>query len=256
MSDWSEIRRQLEALFGRAYEGILASVETINFDSNNPQHVLGLSLYCSLVELCPSLLLIVQKGQFIAVPHLVRAMLEADVDLINSLQDEDYHNHLGANYIQRMIGIVQRAHNIEDVPFLSAVGGIDELRKFLGQKRKELADLKGKGFPPLNVGERFDKANRSSEYVSVYSFLSGFSHNDISALEDRHMRAEGDSYKIVLFEELGEANEVHLLDLAVAVLIGSSGRIHEFFSTGKFAEINQYMEELNKLREAWPAEGK
>ncbi|OEY65999.1 hypothetical protein BG841_05695 [Marinobacter sp. X15-166B] len=226
----------------------------INFDSNNPQHVLGVSLYCSVVELCPSVLLIVQKGQFIAVPHLVRAMIEANVDLINTLKDADYHNHLCANYIQRMIGIVQRAHNTKDVPFLSAAGGIDEIRKCLGQKRKELADLKRKGFPPLNVGERFDKANQSSEYVSVYSYLSGFSHNDISALEDRHMRTEGDGYKIVLFEELGEKNEVHLLDLVITVLIGSSGRVHEFFGTGKFAEINQYMEESSKLRQAWPME--
>lgn len=254
MSDWSEIRRQVETLLGRAYEGALDAMPAINFDSNNPQHVLGLSLYCSIVELCPSVLLIVQKGQFIAVPHLIRAMLEADVDLINTLEDKHYHNHLGANYSQRMIGIVQRAHNSGDVPFLSAAGGIDEIRKFLGQKRKELAELKSEGFPPLNVGERFEKANRSSEYVSVYSFLSGFSHNDISALEDRHMDAESDGYKIVIFEELGEKNETQLLDLAITALVGSSGRVHEFFSTGRFEDINQHMEQLKTLRAAWPAE--
>lgn len=256
MDAWPEIRKEGGELVADHYRRCLELVRSIEFNSEDPQQLVSMCLYCSILELCPSLLILIDKSQFIAVPQLIRSMYEADVDLINALEDRQYFKSLYAAYLATITNLIQEAHDSKAPGFLKASGGIDVLREFLKEKRGELHSLKKDGHRPLTIAQRFRRAQRDEEYVSAYAHLCGHAHNDIASLEARHLRKGTDGgVELVLFEDIGPRRQTHLIDLADGVMLGASARIHEFFESGRSGEIDQMRRELNSLRERWPDDG-
>lgn len=253
METWEEAKTQANRLTARQYGRCYELIGEIGVDANNQQHIIAACLYASIVELCGSALILVREDQFIGVPQIIRSMFEADVDLINVISDANYVCSLSAAHSANMIRVMQKAHDNDDETFIKVAGGSDEIRAFLKEKRKDLDKLKSEGFSPLQISERFERANRGQEYISAYAHLCGNAHNDLGTLEARHLRKSVDGkFTLVIFEEIGVRNEVHLIDLVSHVLIGASGRTHDFFETGHFEEIDQMLSELNDLRTKWP----
>ncbi|AYH43959.1 DUF5677 domain-containing protein [Azoarcus sp. DN11] len=242
-------------MFERHTQSCIRLAASIRFNSENRQHLLSLCLYCSVIELCPSLVILIQRGEFIGLPHLIRSMYEASIDLANALKNPEYFESLYAGYLAKLIGVMQQAHDSAAPGFITATGSIEAIRSFLKEKKKELAALKKAGHEPLQIGQRFEIAVGNQEYLSAYAYLCGYAHNDIAALEARHLRkCEDGDVKLIVFEEIGAQNETHLIDLANTVLLGASGRTHRFFESDDAVEIDSLVQELNAFREQWPAE--
>jgi hypothetical protein len=254
MSDWKEIRIKSEESLERHYQRCIEMVAGIRFSNSVPQQVLALCLYCSIIELCSSTLILIQRRQFIGVPLLIRSMYEADVDLVNILNDSDYFKSLYATYLTKMTGVIQQAHNSESPGFMKAAGGIEEMRAFLREKNNELKSLKRDGHKPLQMKDRFCRAKLDEEYISSYAYLCRYSHNDIVALQNRHLRTVGDEPELKVFNEIGLQDETHLIDLADAVLLRASERVHRFFDSGSPEGIEDMYAELSALRDKWPRE--
>jgi hypothetical protein len=254
MSNWQAIRNEAEEILDRHSQHCIEIVPQISFNNTDPQHVLALCLYCSIIELCPSLLILIQHGQFTGIPSLIRSMYEADVDLVNTLKDRDYFQSLHATYLTKMISVIQEAHNSEAPGFMKASGGIVEMRILLKKLRKRLAVIKAAGHGPLKNVDRFRRAERDEDYITAYAYLCRYTHNDIRALQSRHLRSDGDKVELKVFERLGPENETHLIDLADAVLLGASGRVHIFFDSGCHEEIESMFDERNTMRGKWPKE--
>lgn len=252
---WQQVRETAEQTFERHYNACVDFIPKFNFSIDHQQQVLALCLYCSIVELCPSLLLLMKRGQFIGVPLLVRTMYEADVDLVNALNYENYFKTLRAGYLKRIISVIQNAYIAEAPGFLNATGGKEDMEKVLAEKRTELDVLRVDGHKPLTIAERFKLANRGEEYISAYAYLCGYAHNDVAALESRHLRrnaTESGKVELVLFGGLGMANETRLIDLADSVLLDASMRVHRFYKSGLELEAEKMFEESSKLRSRWP----
>lgn len=90
----------------------------------------------------------------------------------------------------------------------------------------EINKLKEQGHGPLDVSDRFSKAGLKNQYQSVYWVLCLHTHNNMSALEDRHIEKQGDAYKVVLFKEEDPKDLIRYFDTLSEVLIDSSTRIH------------------------------
>jgi Family of unknown function (DUF5677) len=131
MEAWKEIRQEAEMLFNRHYDRCIDLLPLINFSINNFQHTVSLCLYCSVVELCPSLLLLINKGQFIGVPQLIRSMYEAGIDLSNTLNNRDYPNALYASYLTKTISVIQEAYKSKAAGFTKTAGGREAMKALL-----------------------------------------------------------------------------------------------------------------------------
>ena len=72
-------------------------------------------------------------------------------------------------------------------PYLELIArkeGVQEARRDYDRKLKE---LKRRKIEPLQIAQKFERANMKHEYLSVYNLASSFAHNDISALIQRHV---------------------------------------------------------------------
>lgn len=256
MSEWDKIRTDAEVMFSRHYQRCVDLVPEIAFDSQNRHQLVALCLYSSVIELAESVCLLVSRNQFTGIPALIRSMYEADIDLINCLNDEEYIDSLHATYIARLVNIMQSAHDTSEPGYVAIAGGIAGIRSTLRQLRRQLKTLRQGGHEPIQVAERFKRAQRGREYISAYAHLCSHSHNNIGALEERHLRiSEGGDVRLMLFDGLGIRNEVHLIDLANTVVIGASGRTHDFFSSGKVEEIESMLSKLRASHKYWPENG-
>jgi methyl coenzyme M reductase gamma subunit len=123
----------------------------------------------------------------------------------------------------------------------------------LKEKRKELGELKKKGYKSLQFSQRFKLAQSHEEYISAYTYLCRYAHNDIVSLEGRHLTTnENGDVELSIFKEIGAENETHFIDISNSILLMASGRTHNFFDSKGVDEIDIMLQELNTLRARWP----
>ena len=106
---WGVIRDEAERRLADDYQCCVDLLTFVEFDSKNRQHLLSVLLYCSIIEILPSLLLLIRNKRFTAIPQLVRSMYEADIDLSNSLQYKEYSDYLHASSLTGEINTLQKA---------------------------------------------------------------------------------------------------------------------------------------------------
>nr|MBV6628881.1 hypothetical protein [Oceanococcus sp. HetDA_MAG_MS8] len=252
MNNWEETRSHLLEMLERHYRRCVNLLPEVGFDSSSGQHLHCMCLYASVIELCPTIIHLAKNDSFVAVPLILRSMYEADIDLCNSIRDENYFKSVCAEYLTKMTRVLQVAHNTEAEGFLSASGGKESLREFLKKKNGELEALKKEGHRPMQIVERFEMANRGDEYISAYAYLCGHSHSDIATLEERHLRTTENGVEVVLYESMDIESTVHHLNLTNSVFIRTSGMLHRFVDSGHTEEIDGMYAELEAAREQWP----
>jgi len=177
-------------------------------------------------------------------------MYEAEIDLSNVLRDGNYVHRLEADFLARMINVLQAVHDREQASFLLATGGKEPIRELLKERKKELQNLKQRGFNSIKNVEKFEVAERLDEYFSAYQSITGYSHNDISSLQERHVRDKGSNPQVVIFDHIDWSQSVSLIDLSTALLCGATRQIHEFFDTHFHPKAVGLWKELQHFREA------
>jgi len=204
------------------------NLKLIKFDKKRGQHLASVCLYCRIIELCYACVYLVEKHISIGVPLLVRSGLEAQVDLVNCLNDIDYFKIMYASYL------------IPKKKYLSNIGDNVEL----SATEYEFNNLKGIGINPLNVKERFEKAIMLQEYYTAYNLLCLDTHNTIRSLEDYYIEKHNGEYDVTLFKDLYPHEEIISI---LTILLNSSELIHDFFKTRiSFNELSKRFNVLIK----------
>ena len=230
------------------FHSIVDGVDSIRFNIANPQHTGSICLYCAIIEHGPSLLHLYAKRLLPSVPLIVRSIYEAEIDLNNVLRNSSYVHRLEADFMARMINVLQAVHDREQASFLDVTGGKMSIRALLKQRKKELQQLKQRGFKPIKNVEKFELAGRLDEYFSAYQIVTGYSHNDISSLQQRHVRDKESNPQVVIFDHIDWSGAVNLIDLSTALVCGATRLVHEFFDTSFRAESVKIWEDLQELR--------
>nr|WP_246716622.1 DUF5677 domain-containing protein [Rhizobium ruizarguesonis] len=117
---------------------------------------------------------------------VLRASLEAYVDLINLANDDRYFDQMRLAYHEDSVKLLDEGVSKGNT-FMDSFQNNPEMTKSLAEHRAELDILK-KTVKPLNIGERFTLAGMNSVYRSIYRVLCTESHNNVRALMSRHFR--------------------------------------------------------------------
>ena len=88
-------------------------------------------------------------------------------------------------------------------------------------------------------------------YQSIYWLLCLESHNNMSALDDRHIEKEGDDYHAVLFKPAVLADLLRDLDALLAVAIDSGARIHSFLGTEATPRYESHKKVFDHIRQEY-----
>lgn len=136
-------------------------------------------------------------------------------------------------------------------PYLKGIAESVDIVDTKSALEAEIAALKCEGHEKLDVSERFAKAGLEGEYQSMYWLLCLHAHNNISALEDRHLEKQDDDYNVVMFKEDEPADRIRYFDALGAVLIDSSSKVHQLLESEGASRYEQHFEQFNEIRKGY-----
>jgi Family of unknown function (DUF5677) len=225
----------------------LQLASALRFNKRDSVDLNRVALYGTLLELTGCMIHLIEHKDRTGVPSLFRAFLEAAVELRNLMKDAGYIDHMMASHVDQWLKVLQEAKKGTN-PYLASIAASQDLDKQITEHAKQLGDLKARGKQPLNVFERFERANMVDEYRSLYNFLSCDSHSNIRALISRHIEREDNDFKVVFYKDEPIETFLATLDSTAGLLIEASLSLHERFNSGRLADIQKMSEELNAMR--------
>jgi len=231
----------------RLHDHCIGLSEHIVFDKKHPRHLHLVGLYGTLIELTGSLLTLIERKHGTGVPPIFRSILEAYIELKNLHEKAEYGYHMDASYYDQWIKVLKEAKNKPN-PYLKSIAEIENLDEQIQKFEQELTELKKKGYNPLKVFERFERASMVDEYRSLYNFLSNDAHSNIRALVNRHLEIHENDFTVVYYKDEPLEGFLTYLDSVAGLLMDASIRIHGFFETGSIGEIERLRQELNEIR--------
>jgi hypothetical protein len=153
--------------------------------------IYALGLYGSMIEQFSACVLLAQFGEPSTIPIILRSMYEALVDLDNLVHDASYHCRIEHANIKQTLSIMRSG------PLREAFQ--KDHREDLDQLTARLAELEDEGKASLQIWKRCRAAGRSDEYDSLYAMFCLDTHNNASALAERHLSESKDGSPLISF---------------------------------------------------------
>jgi hypothetical protein len=220
----------------------------IKFDKEHPQHLYTICTYGTILEIATGIIALVDARQVTCVPILLRTLLDALASFRCCIVDPNHFKAMYASFTKekrRLLGSVMKN---ADNPYLKELSKTIDVAVAIPELEKELAALKAQGYEPLSAFEEFKKAGLQAEFQSLYWQLCMHAHNNVSALEDRHIERTGESYEVVFFKEEDAADLIRYLDAMCGIVLEATKRLHEILTTGENAKINAIGASLAEIR--------
>jgi Family of unknown function (DUF5677) len=238
-----EILETLKSFHNR----LLLLAGTLRFDKRNPVDLHRIALYGTMLELTGCMIRLIEYNGRTGVPSLFRAFLEAAVELRNLIRDPGYTDHMNASHLDQWLKVLKEAKKGTN-PYLASIGTLPDIDAEIADQEKQLRALEARSKHPLNVFERFERADMVQEYRSLYNFLSCDSHSNIRALISRHLERRANDFNVVFYKDEPIETFLATLDSTAGLLLEASLSVHEAFNSGSLAEIQKIREELNAIR--------
>lgn len=201
----------------------------------NKHHSLQLTVicvYCTIIELAHGEQALIEKGQTVALPVILRSIFEAYADLLSLIEDPDYEKSMYATFLHEKVRFLKNVLRNPSNPFFTGIRAGIDVNGEIERLGLEIAEFEKQGRRPLSNFSRFDSAEMGHEYQSIYWLLCLDGHNNLSALNDRHIEGGLEDFNVVLFKGLSAADLIRNFDALLAVLIDSGVRVHELLNTG------------------------
>jgi len=230
----------------------LRDAALFHFDKRNPQQLTAICVYCSILELSHGEIALFDKGQTTALPIVLRSVFEAYADLRALLQDAEYYRNMYASFLEEKLRFLRNVAKSPSNPFLLGVSTGMDVNGEVADLEQEIAKYKSEGRKPLSNFARFDSGGLEHEYQSIYWLLCLESHNNMSALDDRHIEKDGSDYHAVLFKSADPDDLLRILDSLLAVMIDSGMRVHKFLGTDATARYESHQKAFDAIRHTYP----
>lgn len=234
-------REYLEFLI-KNFQKAEAFLPLIKFDGDNSIHRTTVALYASIIEQISEAIFLCSDQRHSTLDIILRANLEAFVDLLNLCQSENYLDNMRAAYHKEWIRLVEKGLN-GDNQYLAKFASDEKVAQKLQSHKDQLDTLVGNGTPALNVYQRFQRAGMENEYASIYNSLCSESHNNIRALTDRHLCENDTNNSIQIFSPKDSDGIIFSITTYISILVRSTCVVHRYFET----ECAKGVDELNYL---------
>lgn len=238
----------------RLHDDCLRLLPRIKFDKHHALHFALLSLYSSLIELVGCILILMDNRGRLGVPSVFRTFLETYIEFHNLVRDPKYGYYIEANDAKEWLRVLKAARDTKN-PYLSEFSALPNLPELIAKTKDELLNLKKRGFEPLSIRARFQRADMIEEYKSFYNFLCTEAHSNKRALIDRHAEIDGNDYELVVYKNAPDAEYLRYLDSAASLLVSATVSIHEKMETDAVEEAASFGRALDAVRAAYKEGG-
>ncbi|MEX1013992.1 MAG: DUF5677 domain-containing protein [Candidatus Paceibacterota bacterium] len=167
----------------------ISSQENLNNDAKD----LYIASFCSsIIQYTDAIISLIESDKLIAIPPILRSILEAYVELLNLCKHEDYIFVLTSNHLRQKIKKFEVTFKEPNNPFLQHtmeyyddIGS--EIKKLRKQKNYLDQYTSSFGVDITKIKDRFDLAGIKDAYAGIYSQLCEDTHNEIIRVESRHL---------------------------------------------------------------------
>lgn len=238
--------KDIASFLKQAHDDALEYMKGLSFDKKHKLHLHVILLYCSIVELTKSLIVLLDNALGAGVPILVRSLMEAYIDLVNLIKNPKYGYGLEIKYCSEWLKVLEDAKR-ERNPFLKDISNLENLEKTITEVSERQKQLE-KEYKAPRVIDRFESAGMKDEYRSIYNFLCCHSHNDFRSLIDRHVEIKGDDASVVLFKTQDSQEMLEYVILTCELLIFATEKVHEFFKSDVMPKVGELRKSLDEFR--------
>lgn len=229
----------------------LNDAEHFRFDKGRPNQVTTICLYGSIVEMAHSCIAFLEKKEMTPLPIILRALLEAYADFRACIDDQNYYKNMYASFLEEKLRFLKAFERNPTNQYLQDAHGQIDIQTEKENLQEEIQAFTLENRPPLKTWQRFQNGKLEDEYHSMYWLLCLHSHNNLSALEDRHIEKSGDDFSVVLFKEENPDDLQRYLDTIISIVIESTVAIHNFLHTEKASRYEEHQQKLGKLRKEY-----
>lgn len=226
----------------------LHDVELFRFDKTDPHQLYTVCIYGSVVEIAYGCIALLEKKQVTALPILLRSLLEAYADFRASIEDQQYYKNLYASFLKEKLRLITNAEKNQQNPYLAGLVRAPDINTEKANLQVEIDRYKNENRGPLMNQDRFNRGKLEYESQSIYWLLCLHGHNNLSALEDRHIEKQNADYNVVLFKEEDPEDLVRYLEILIEILIDSTERIHKLLGTETTLRYQKHREIFDAAR--------
>ena len=223
---------------------LLGAAARLPQPGNSMARVYALGLYGSMIEQFSACVLLAQFGEPSTIPIILRSMYEALVDLDNLVQDASYHCRIEHANIKQTLSLM-RAGPLREALQKGRKEQYDELTARLAELEGE-----GEGKASLSIRKRCKEVGRLDEYESLYALFSFDTHNNASALAERHMSENEEGQPVLSFFGKYDPKVVaSRLDFGLQFLFEAAHFVHGAFKVPA-PEVEELIERFKRERVA------
>jgi len=234
-------------LLKRLHDELLLRAKYIVFNKRDPVDFHRIALYGSLIEFAGAVVVTILNNAKIGVLSLFRSMLEASVEFRNLMRDPTYIEFMNASNSAQWLQVLEEAQKATN-PYLASIANLPDLDAHITAEREKLSLLQQKGYRPLKVKERFDRAGMVEEYRSLYNFLSCDAHSNIRELISRHADIDERNFEVVYYRDEPINTFLATIDSAAGLLVDASLALHRAYHSPVISEIENLEKELANAR--------
>ncbi len=197
-------------LLEKAHAQGLDLCQQLPHEIKRPQHLYMIALYLSLIDFSDAILRNCKSRSNISIPVIFRSFLEAYIDFKNLHNDANYLQNIEASDTKEQLRLLKFSRE-ENNPFLADIANIRDIDDLISHEENKLKNFRARGIHVLNTYQRFEKAEMTDEYRSIYHNICAHSHNNITALISRHINIDTENNMSVKLEVLLEPDRKLLL---------------------------------------------
>lgn len=214
------------------------------------QHILSGALLGRLLEIADGIYVTLERRNPACGYILLRSLLEGYADLRNLTKTPEYDELMHATWLKQQQHVLENALEKGIVStFFTEVADHPNARARLDSTRVTLKQLKNRGVKPLEIRDRFERAELLNYYYGPYNDLSCKTHGNLPALEERHIRFAEHGVEVRVFDAISDSDAQIISDM-VARFVADSARVvcSMLRPDGDATELEQLSKKLARLR--------
>jgi hypothetical protein len=229
----------------------LENAARLKFDKQHPQHLYAICTYGTILETTYDILSLVDAVQFTSIPVILRSLLDAYASFRCCLADPNHFKAMYASFIKEKLRLMDAVAENPTNPYLEGLARAVDFPKERASLEKELQEIKKQGYAPLRPWAEFEKASLSSEYQSLYWQLCLHAHNNVAALEERHLDKKGNDYEVAFFKIADPFDLVRYLDSVSGLLLDASKALHNRLGSPAERQYYEFDLRLQAIRKQY-----
>lgn len=244
----AKVADKLIPLSDHIVNGCIGLLGSLHFNKEHPQHLYSICSYASMLEFAGDINALARSDRATGIPVVLRSMLEAFACLRCCVGDPNHFKVMYASFTEQKLKLLRSISSNPQNPYLIRLSETENVARSVAVLEAELEGFRAQKRGPLNHFEVFDKAGLKAEYQSLYWQLCMHSHNNVSALEDRHIEKNGPDYEVTLWKEVDPKDTIRYLDSMCGMLLDATEQLHALLESGKIEEVNALRASLAEIR--------